>query len=116
MRLLSIRRQSNRSLLRLLLALPVTNSHDLSQGAVVLGQVLELVVVVTASQPRRRQDQDLPVAQTRPAVFGARLAVDIPGDGLENRITHLGSAIDVLESAEDRNGFVSAVEIQTRPC
>ena len=100
------------SLLVLLLAFPVANSHDLSQGTVVLGEILELIVVVTASQPRRREDQDLPVAQTRPAACGARLAVDIAGDGPENSITHLGSAIDVLQAAEDGDGFVSAVEIQ----
>ena len=85
------------SFLVFLLALPVANSHDLTQSAVVLGEILELIVVVTASQPGPSEDQDLPVAQTRAAKRGLRPAVDIAGDSPENSITHLGSAIDVLQ-------------------
>ena len=48
------------SLLVLLLTLPVANSHDLTQGTVVLGEILELIVVVTASQPRRRRGPGSP--------------------------------------------------------
>jgi hypothetical protein len=79
------------SLLVLLLAFPVANSHELTQGTVVLSEILELIVVVAASQACPGQDQDLPVAQTRAAVCGARLAIDIAGDGPENSITHFGS-------------------------
>src|SRR3989339_18839 len=96
----------------LLLTRPVANSHDLTQGTVVLGEILELIVVITASQARPGKDQDLPVTQTRAAACGVRLTVDIAGDGPENRITHLGSAIDVLKGAEDGDGFVSTAEIQ----
>jgi hypothetical protein len=39
-------------------------------------------------------------------------AHDIAGDGPENGIAHLGSAIDVLQGAEDGDVFVSAVKIQ----
>ena len=79
---------------------------------VVLGEILELVVVVIAPQPHRREDKDFPVAQTWPPVLGARLAVDIAGNGVKNRITHVGSVVDVLQAPEDGNGFVAAVEIQ----
>ena len=96
----------------LLLGFPVPDPHDLTQGPVVLSQVLELIVVVVAAQACRRQDQDFPVAQARPAATGAGLPVDIAGDGVENGITHLGPALDVLEGAENRDGFVAAVEVQ----
>ena len=54
----------------LLLALPVADPHEFAQGVVVLGEILELVVVVIAPQPHRREDKDFPVAQTWPPVLG----------------------------------------------
>ena len=101
-----------RLLLLIVGVVPIADPHHLPQGPVVLGKVLELIVVAVAAQPCRGQHENLPVAQARPSALGVGLPVDIAGDGLENGVTHLGPAIDVLEGAENWDGFVAAVEVQ----
>jgi hypothetical protein len=59
------------------LALPITDAHDLPQLPMVLGQVLELVVIQVAAQPRRRQDRDFPVVHAAPAALAVAGPVDI---------------------------------------
>src|SRR5664280_1977750 len=99
----------------LLLAFPASDSHDLAQGPMVLGEILELVVVVVAAQAYRRQHQDFPVAHAGPAVAWAGPPVDIAGDCPENGITYCRPAIDVLQGAENGNRLVAAVEVQNDP-
>jgi hypothetical protein len=55
----------------LLLVFPAADSHDLPQGPMVLGEILELVVVAVAAEACRRQHQDFPVAHAGPAAAGA---------------------------------------------
>src|SRR5512135_428889 len=73
-----------------------------------LGQVLELVIVEVAAQPHCGQDEDLPVSQAgAPAVSPTR-PVDVLGDGLEQVIAQLGSAVDVLKGGEQGDDLVAA--------
>ena len=51
------------------LLLPVANAHHQAQGAVLLGQVLQFVVIEVATQAHRRQHHDGPVTQAgRPSL------------------------------------------------
>jgi hypothetical protein len=99
----------------LLLVFPAADSHDLPQGPMVLGEILELVVVAVAAEACRRQHQDFPVAHAGPAAAGAGPPVDIAGDCPENGITYRRLAIDVLQGAENGDCFVAAVEVQKDP-
>jgi hypothetical protein len=80
----------------LLIIAPAPEAHDPSQGAMLLGQVLEPVVVEIAAEPDGPQDEDRPVLHPRTAVVGATGPIDIPGDGIEQLIAQFGPAVDVL--------------------
>ena len=91
---------------------PIADSHDLSQGAVLFGEVLEFVVVEVAPQPDGGQDEDLPVVHSGAAALSAGGAVDVPGDRPQHVVAQVGAAVDVLQRAEDGDDFVAAIEIE----
>ena len=94
------------------LFVPVADAHDLTQGTVLLGQILELVVVEVTAQTHGGQHEDLPVVHATAAPLATRTVVDVLRDRRQNVITQVGLTVDVLQGFENRDDFVAAVEIQ----
>jgi hypothetical protein len=69
----------------------------------ILRQVLQGVVIVVAPQTHGRQDQDLPVGQPGAAARGPGVVIDVPLDELQELLTHLGTAVEVLQGGKDRD-------------
>jgi len=84
----------------------------LPQGAVLLGEILEPVVVEVAAQSHRCQHQDGPVVHPLASAAAAGVVVDIAGHRPENLVAQLGLGVDVLEGGENGNDLVAAAEIQ----
>ena len=78
----------------------------------VLRQILQLVVVQVAAQPRRRQDNDLPVVEPAPATLTACPVVDILAHQTQEFAAQLGVLIQVLQSTQNRHDFVAAIQIE----
>ena len=96
------------------MVVPPVDPHDLPQGAVPLGQVLELVVVQVAAQADGGEHEDRPVVHPRPPApaAGGTRAVDVGGDRLEDLVAQGGLGVDVAQGREDRDDLVAAVEVQ----
>jgi len=94
------------------LSFPVADTHDVSQGSMLLGQVLEFVVVESAAEAHGSEHEDLPVVHSLASVSSAGARVDIPGNGFQNTVSEFRLAVDVLEGFENRYDFIPAVEVQ----
>jgi hypothetical protein len=68
------------------LVAPVADAHDLTQGPVLLGEVLELVVVEITSEANRGQHEDLPIGHAPASTRRAAGWIDIAGDVAENGV------------------------------
>src|SRR4051812_35872781 len=91
---------------------PAADAHDEPQGAVLLGEVLEPIVVEVAAQAYGGEDEDGPVVQAGPAAIGAGGGVDILCDGFEELVAEFGPGIDVLQGAEDGDDLITAVGVE----
>jgi len=92
--------------------LPITNIHDMPERPMLLGKVLQFVVVQIAPQANGGEHQDLPVVEPLSPAVAARVVIDILGDKVENFVTQLRLAIDVLQRSQDRNYLITTVEIE----
>lgn len=91
---------------------PVADAHHLPQGPMLLGEVLQLVVIVIAPQPHGREHQHLPVVEALASAIGSRVLIDIPGDQAQQMIAHLGAGIDMLQCLENGNVLVPTLQIE----
>ncbi len=62
--------------------LPVPDAQQSSQTAMVLGLILQLVEIIVQAQSHRRQDDNLPIIQSRTTHIATRVLIDIFRDQL----------------------------------
>lgn len=93
-------------------ALPVANSHDLPQGPMLLGKVLQFVVVQIAAKSNGCQHGDFPVAKPFASAVVSRILIDILFDKIENPVAERRLAVDMLQTCQDRHNFVAAIQVQ----
>ena len=96
-----------------LVVAPTVDSHDSSQGTMLLGEVLQPIVVEVAAQPYGTEDQDGPVVHPRAALVGTGDPIDVLGDGIEQFVAEFGPAVDVLQSSEDGDDLIAAVGVES---
>jgi hypothetical protein len=94
------------------LCFPIADTHDVPQGSMLLGHILELVVVEIASQPDSCQYEYLPIVEPFASAIVSRVVIDIERDQVQDLLSECGRAVDVLQASQDGNDFVSAVEIE----
>ena len=93
------------------LLVPIADAQDLTQLAMIFGQVLQLVVVEVAAQPHRGQDDDFPIVQPFAAERPAGGAVDILADEIEQGLARWFVLVEVLQGLEDGNELVAALQV-----
>ena len=91
---------------------PLADAHHVTQGAVLLGEVVKPVIVEVAAQPHGGQHQDGPVVHSFPSALGVGVPIDIARHRPKNVIAHLGLHVDVLQCRENGDDFIAAVEVQ----
>ena len=89
---------TNTSPIEIDLLLPVADPHDLSQGSMLFGKVLELVIIEIAPESRSGQHGDVPIVEPLSSAVTSRVLVDIVGNKFENLITQRWLRIDVLQT------------------
>lgn len=94
------------------LFVPTANAHDLSQGAMILRQVLQLVVIQIAAEPRCGQHDDLPVVHAAPTALSVRPLVDILAHQGQQLTPQLVIRIKVLQRPQDRDDLIPTVQVQ----
>ena len=77
-----------------------------------LCEVLEFVIVEVATEPNGGQHGDVPVVESFATRVATRVRVDILGDKIQNLISKLRLAVDVLQASQDRDDFISAIQIE----
>ncbi len=90
---------------------PITDPHDVPQSAMLFCEIVQLVVVQIAARPHSSQDQNLPIVHPFPSTVISRIGIDILSNQLENGITQLGLAVDVLQGRQDGNDLVSTFQV-----
>ncbi len=98
--------------IKVLLVLPVANTHHQPQGAVLLGQVLQFVVIEVAPQADRRQHHDRPVTQPLSAVIGTAARIHIVADQLQNLTPQRRLPIHMLQRSQDGDNLIATVQVQ----
>ncbi len=85
------------------LVLPIANAHDLPQAAMVFRQVLQLVVIQVAAEPRCRQHRDFPIVHAASAMLAARAAVDILAHQSQQLPPEVSVLIKMLQRSQNRD-------------
>lgn len=96
----------------IVIALPVANSHDLSQGPMLLGKILQLVIVQVAAESNGCQDGDFPVARPLASAVIPRGLIDVLFDKTENLVTKCWLAVEMLSTCQDWHNFVATIKIK----
>lgn len=91
---------------------PISDPHDVSEGAMLFGQILQLVIIQFAAGPHGGQDEDLPVVHSLASAVVSRVPLDILGDQIENRVPQFRLAVDVLQSGQDGDDLITTFQIQ----
>jgi hypothetical protein len=103
---------ANASPIEVDVAIPGSNAHDLPQGSVLFGKVLQLVEVKIAAEPYGRQYHDLPVVHALAATLATAVPIDVLTDQFQDFPAQLRFTVNVLQRPQDWNDFVATLKVQ----
>jgi len=83
-----------------------------NKGPVLLGQVLQFVEVEIAAEAHGRQHDDLPVVHALATALATAVTIDIVADQFQELLSQRRVAVDVLQSAQDRNDLIATLEVK----
>src|SRR5690606_37192216 len=96
------------------LIIPVPDPQQRPQNAMILTLILQLVIVIIASQPDGGQYDDLPIVQSRAPHVAATVLVQVLGHELHQFLTECLAGVDMLQSRENGDCLVATFEIENQ--